>query len=319
MQQPLTSPFSHVSTAEQVSAGLDLSHVHAIVTGATAGLGLETARVLALRGAQVTLLGRNQQAGDAIAKTLQAETGNTNIDMVSVDLNCLQSVTEFGNHINRSGQVVDLLINNAGIMAAPYQRNELGFESQLFINYVSHLLLSEALTPALLKSSAPRIVSLSSLGHHMSPVVLDDLNFENRAYDKWRAYGQSKTATALLAAYLHQQLGAAGVLSTAVHPGSIDTNLSRYLTPEERQAAISGGKSTYKTLQQGAATTLWAATSVLLEGHGGSYLEDCNIAPVVEKPNYQYGVMPYAISLEQANGLVHNVEAALGKPILRKF
>lgn len=313
-QQPLASPFHRDSTAEEVAQGVDLTGKRAIVTGATAGLGLETARVLALRGAQVTLLGRNEASGEAIAAKMQQETGNPHIEMVSVDLKSTASVNKFTQHMLEAGQPLDLLINNAGVMASPYQRCEFGYESQLFINYVGHLLLSTALVPLLLKSSAARVVSLTSLGHHMSPVVLDDLNFEEREYDKWRAYGQSKTATSLLGVYLHERLGEHGIISTAVHPGSIaETNLDRYLSPEEQQAARSAGsQSVWKTLPQGAATTVWAASSPLLDGRGGTYLEDCNVAAVVEKPNFKYGVMPYAVCADTATKLAHQVAADIG-------
>lgn len=312
-QQPLTSPFHRDSTAEEVAQGTDLSGKRAIVTGATAGLGLETARVLALRGAQVTLLARNEASGEAIAARLQEETGNPHIDMVCVDLKSTASIKAFLKLRLAEGQPVDLLINNAGVMASPFQQCEFGYESQLFINYAGHLLLSVGLVPLLLKSSAPRVVTLTSLGHHMSPVVLDDLNYEHREYEKWRAYGQSKTATALLAVYLHDRLGEQGLVSLAVHPGSIaDTNLARYLSPEEQQAARStGSKSVWKTLQQGAATTVWAATSPLLDKLGGTYLEDCNVAAVVDKPNFKYGVMPYAVCSDTAAQLAQRVAADL--------
>lgn len=310
-QQPINSPFNRESTAEEVTQGMDLTGKRAIVTGATAGLGLETARVLALRGAEVTLLARNEASGEAIAARLQQETGNPHIDMACVDLKSSASVNAFVRKEQAEGRPLDLLINNAGVMASPYQQCEMGYESQLFVNYVGHLLLSLGLVPLLLKAAAPRVVTLTSLGHHMSPVVLDDLNYEQREYEKWRAYGQSKTATALLALYLHDRLGAQGVVSLAVHPGSIaDTNLDRYLSPEEQQAARSAGsKSVWKTLQQGAATTLWAATSPLLESLGGTYLEDCNLAALVEKPNFKYGVMAYAVCSDTAARLAERVAA----------
>lgn len=310
-QQPLNSPFHRESTAEEVTQDMDLTGKRAIVTGATAGLGLETARVLALRGAEITLLVRNEASGEAIAARLQQETGNPHIDVACADLKTSASIHAFVRKQQVEGRPLDLLINNAGVMASPFQQCEMGYESQLFINYVGHLLLSLGLVPLLLKAGAPRVVTLTSLGHHMSPVVLDDLNYEQRDYEKWRAYGQSKTATALLAVYLHDRLGEQGLVSLAVHPGSIaDTNLDRYLSPEEQQAARSAGsKSVWKTLQQGAATTLWAATSPLLESLGGTYLEDCNVAALVDKPNFKYGVMPYAVCSETAARLAERVAA----------
>ncbi|WP_439135002.1 SDR family NAD(P)-dependent oxidoreductase [Pseudomaricurvus sp.] len=319
LQQPIASPFTRESNSEDVAAAHDLTGKVAVVTGSTAGLGIETARVLALQGAEVFVIGRNQKNGDNVVERLKSDTGNSQIKMLTMDLNALSSVRDFANQFLDSGKTIDILINNAGVMASPFETTEYGFESQLFVNYVSHLLLSTALAPCLLKSSSPRVVSLTSLGHHMSPVILDDLNFEHREYDKWRAYGQSKTATALLAVYLHDQLGKHGVVSASVHPGVItETSLGRYLSPQEQQAALSASsKSQPKTLSQGAATTLWAATSPLLETHGGSYLEDCNIAAVVEKPNFQYGVLPYAISSEKAEQLVAHVENALGEKLLK--
>lgn len=317
IQQPIFSPFSRESTSEEVTSDQDLTGNLAIVTGATAGLGIETARVLALRGAEVLLLGRNQKKGQEIVEALKIETGNTQVSMMSVDLNSLQSVRNFSSEIVKSGHSVDLLINNAGIMATPFELCEFGFESQLFVNYVSHLVLSSELSPALLKSNQSRIVCLTSLGHHMSSLHLDDLNFDQREYDKWRAYGQSKTATSLLAVYLNNRLKDYGVLATSVHPGVIaETSLGRYLSPEEQQAALAtSSKSKPKTLAQGAATTLWAATSPLLQEYGGTYLEDCNIASVVDKPNFQYGVLPYAICSEKAEALASHVENVLGNKL----
>lgn len=318
MQAPLPSPFDRQSSAQDVAQGIDLTGKHAVITGATAGLGTETARVLARCGAKVTLLGRNQQAGDNLADTIRAQTGNPNVHMRAIDLNQLSEIKIFADNIVQSDSVVDLLINNAGVMAAPLERCEFGFESQLFINYVSHLVLSAALTPALLKSISPRVVSLTSLGHHMSAVDLNDPNFERRKYNKWLAYGQSKTASSLLAVYLHQRLGMEGVISTAVHPGSIEgTNLSRYLSPEEYQAAMSSDNSATKTLEQGAATTVWASTSPLLEQHGGTYLEDCNIAKVIDKPNFKAGVLPYAIAPDTADQLASWTQKLLGNALGR--
>ncbi len=313
MQTPMASPYDQFTCATQVAQGIDLAGKRVLITGATAGIGLETARVLAHQGAKVTLLGRDAKAGKLLTRSLQVATGNPHIDMLELDLSSLASVQSLVDHLLETETCVDLLINNAGVMAKPLERCENGIESQLMINYVSHLLLSVSLMPLLLKSADPRVVTLTSLGHHMSAVHLDDLNFDRRDYHKWKAYGQSKTADSLLAVYLHQRWGAEGLISTAVHPGAImGTKLGRFLSEEEQQVAMLSSKDTEKTLQQGAATTVWAALSPMLVGQGGTYLEDCNVAVVVEKTNFRSGVLPYALCPGTAEQLVHQVESLTG-------
>jgi len=197
---------------------------------------------------------------------------------------------------------IDMLINNAGVMACPFAKTAEGHEMQFGTNHVGHFLATRLLEPAL-KTPGSRIVSLSSRGHHLSPVVFEDLHFESRPYDKWLSYGQSKTANILFAVELERRLSPEGVHAWAVHPGVIMTDLARHLVPEDLEALRArqpGGKMYFKTVEAGAATQVWAATSPALEGRGGEYLEDCNAAVVDDSPQAQAGVRSYALDQEQA-------------------
>ena len=277
---PVTSPFHARSTALDVVSGLDLTGRSAIVTGGGAGIGLETARALASAGARVTLAVRNAEQGRASAERLRAETGNSAIDVGMLDLADLPGVRRFA--ASWGDRPLHLLINNAGVMACPLTRTPQGWESQFATNHLGHFALTNLLWPALSAGSGARVVSLSSTGHKISPIRFDDINFET-GYNKWTAYGQAKTANALFAVQLDALGRGAGVRAFAVHPGGIMTELQRHLPREEMIAAgwmdeAGNVDARFKTPAQGAATSVWAATSPALDGMGGVYCEDCDIA-----------------------------------------
>jgi NAD(P)-dependent dehydrogenase (short-subunit alcohol dehydrogenase family) len=209
-------------------------------------------------------------------------------------------VQDFARAIQSLGRAVDIQICNAGIMATPLAYAPGGVESQLMTNYVGHALLVSLLGSMLRRAGRSRVVSLASLAHQLSPVVFEDLNFRSRPYDKWKAYGQSKTACSLLAVHVSGQMRHDGVTALAVHPGIIVTALGRYLSEEERRHLATRLDGEYKSVKSGAATSVWAATAAELEGHEAAYLEDCQIAQVVREPNNQHGVMPYALDADQA-------------------
>lgn len=297
----ITSRFNRKSTALEVVEGLSLSGRHVVVTGGASGLGLETSRALAQAGATLTLAVRDIAQGDAAATALSGSTGNGRIRVARLDLADLASVRRFADDWLARGEPLHVLINNAGIMACPLARTAQGYESQFATNHLGHFALTRALLPALLKSEAPRVVALSSSGHRLSPVVFDDIHFERRDYNKWKAYGQAKTANALMALHLDTLHAKDGLTANAVHPGGIKTGLSRYITREEMEAmgwvkpgadpkAIPPG---FKTPEQGAATSVWAATAPELQGHGGLYLEDCNEAVPSPEGERRFGYAPH--------------------------
>ncbi len=232
-QKPVNSPFGAHSTAQEVLAGIDLAGRTAIVTGASAGLGFETVRALAKAGARVVMPVRSKEKGEAAAADIRKSTGNAAVETAALDLGDAASVRRFAKDFVASGRALDLLINNAGIMATPERRVGNGFESQFGTNHLGHMLLTCTLVPALLKASRARVVELSSIGHRRSPVNFDDPNFTNRPYDKWEAYGQSKTANSLFAVELNRRLEPKGVFAYAVHPGGIMTELQRDMSQDE--------------------------------------------------------------------------------------
>jgi NAD(P)-dependent dehydrogenase (short-subunit alcohol dehydrogenase family) len=282
-QQPIGSGFGARTTAAEVLAGLDLTGRLAVVTGGYSGLGLETVRALTGAGATVVVParpgGRADFAREALAGAgLDAEVG-------TLDLGDQDSVRAFAEDFLASGRPIDILINNAAIMANPETRLAHGWESQLATNHLGHFTLANLLWPAL--TAAPdgaRVVALSSTGHKRSGVVFDDLMFEHRPYDKWAAYGQAKSANALFAVQLDQLGHDAGVRAFAAHPGGILTPLQRHLSRQEMMdfgwidADGNQLETRFKTPEQGAATSTWAATSPQLDGMGGVYCEDCDVA-----------------------------------------
>ena len=305
------SDFGFESTADEVLEGKDLSGRTAFITGGYSGLGKETARAMAAKGAHVILSGRDQSKLDEAAKEIADETG-AKVDTLAADLASLDSVRKAGAEARDRFDKIDLLINNAGVMACPYSETADGFEMQFGTNHLGHFQLTKELMPLVEKGERQRIVNLSSRGHHIDRVHLDDPNFDNRDYDKWQSYGQSKTANILFTVGLEERFGDKGIHSYALHPGGIMTNLGRHMTEEDmawmrkrmEENAKESGQSPqgFKTIPQGAATTCWAATADELEGKGGVYCEDCHVAEQ-DDTDPTGGVRSYALDKDNANQL----------------
>jgi NAD(P)-dependent dehydrogenase (short-subunit alcohol dehydrogenase family) len=304
MDRIITS-FDARSTAEEVIAGIDLSGRRAIVTGGSSGIGVETARALVAAGADVTLAVRDTAAGQRAAADITATTGSRAVHVDRLDLADEASAAAFAAAWDAP---LDLLINNAGVMALPdLQLSAAGWELQFATNHLGHFALACGLHEALVAAGGARIVSLSSRGHLRSPVVFEDVNFTSRPYDPWLAYGQSKTANVLFAVEANRRWGDAGITANAVHPGAIaETNLSRHMDPEELAALRASGTYTYKTVEQGAATSVLVATSPQLHGVGGRYFEDCNEAVTLDPDDLASsgsGVAAYALDPQAASRL----------------
>jgi NAD(P)-dependent dehydrogenase (short-subunit alcohol dehydrogenase family) len=304
----ITSPFGYRSTALDVVAGLRLEDRFAIVTGATGGIGLETARALAAAGADVTVPARDSARAQAAVGEIRASTGNQHVHAAALDLASLASVRRFADAFLERRKPLHILINNAGVMACPLARTAEGFETQIGTNHFGHFALVSALHPALDRGAPSRVVSLSSTGHRRSDIHFDDINYATRPYDKWEAYGQSKTANALFAVGLTRRWGGRGVHANAVHPGGIMTGLQKHLTREEMLAMgwfDGDGRvhALFKTPEQGASTSVWAAVGAELDGVGGLYLEDCQQAEpwTAEKP--YAGYLPHALAPTSADRL----------------
>jgi NAD(P)-dependent dehydrogenase (short-subunit alcohol dehydrogenase family) len=280
----------------------------AIVTGGASGIGIETVRALAIAGARVVIATRDETKGKAVAATLRKETGNEQIEFQQLDLASLASVQAFVKQFLALRRELYLLINNAGIMAAPLSYTVDGFESQFGTNHIGHFSLAVGLVPALKAGGRARVVSLSSLGHRRSDVHFDDLNFRHRPYDPWLAYGQSKTANVLFAVGMTQRFGAEGINANAVHPGGIMTGLQKHVSHEEQiKIGWIDDKGTqnpnFKSTEQGAATSIWAAVAPELEGLGGRYLENCRIAKPWSDDHPTSGVKSYAVDPKSAERL----------------
>ncbi|WP_421849107.1 SDR family NAD(P)-dependent oxidoreductase [Novosphingobium sp.] len=304
--QPLKTPFGFYSTADEVADGNELTGKQAVITGGAAGIGLETARVLASAGAEVTLAVRRPSAALEVAKRLRHATGNPAIKVRELDLSDLRSVQSF---VRAWTGPIHVLINNAGIMAIPeLERTPQGFELQFGTNYLGHFALTLGLRRFLAAANGARVVSVSSSGHLFSPVLFDDLGFDFVPYTPIGAYGQSKSATALLSVGITQRWRDDGILSNALNPGAISTGLQKHTgglkTPVERR----------KTIEQGASTTVLLAVSSLVDGIGGRYFEDCNEAmQVVKRPtDFTGGYAPYALDAGNAARLWELSEQLIG-------
>ena len=304
-QAPIASPFGMRSTAAEVIAGIDLAGKVALVTGGYSGLGLETVRALAGAGAKVFVAARRPEVA---AKDLAGVAGDVTI--LTLDLSDPASIDAFAADLAAQTAKLDILINNAAIMACPLARDARGFESQFATNHLGHFQMTARIWPLLKAAGAgTRIVVLSSIGHARCGVDLDDPHFEHRAYDKWSAYGQAKSANAQFAVHLDELGKPHGIRAFAVHPGGIKTPLQRHLTMEEQIAMgwfDKDGKANdiFKSVEAGAATSIWCAVSPLLVGQGGVYCEDCNVAALWEEGMAPYsGVRPYAIDREKAAAL----------------
>lgn len=310
----ITSPFGFASTALEVVEEHDLGGRTAIVTGAAGGIGFETARALAAAGAHVTLAVRDLAAGEAAAERLNAELAGLacagKVGAGRLDLANLAAVAGFAEAWGE--RPLDLLVNNAGVMACPLGYTVDGLEMQIGVNHFGHFLLSLLLVRSLMNAAqdgrASRVVSLSSIAHRRSAVDFDDPHYRRRPYDKWSAYGQSKTANALFAVGFNGRFADLGVNANAVMPGGIMTGLQRHLEGGEMTALgwldeNGATRSGFKTTEQGAATSVWAAVGSELEGHGGLYLEDCAQALPWSPEHPLNGVCPHALDPEAAERL----------------
>ncbi|UXY31420.1 SDR family NAD(P)-dependent oxidoreductase [Streptomyces sp. HUAS TT20] len=298
-QHKIGSGFGAESTAEDVLRGIDLSGRIAIVTGGYSGLGLETTRALTGAGAHVVVPARRPDTAR------EALTGIDGVELDELDLGDLDSVRDFAERFLASGRQIDFMIDNAGIMACPETRVGPGWEAQFATNHLGHFALVNRLWPAIAPGGA-RVVSVSSRGHHFSGIRWDDIHWR-RGYDKWEAYGQAKTANALFAVHLDTLGRDFGVRAFSLHPGGIITPLQRHLPRAEMvergwidEQGNPLNPEGFKTPQQGAATQVWAATSPQLDGMGGVYLEDCDIAEPAPADGERTGVMDWATDPEQA-------------------
>jgi NAD(P)-dependent dehydrogenase (short-subunit alcohol dehydrogenase family) len=308
--------FGHDTTTEQVLEGIDLTGRRAIVTGASGGLGAETARALASRGAAVTLAARNPEKAQGVADSIRESTGNSQLDVGTLELLDPESVRGFAKTWLADHGELNILVNNAGIMACPLERNARGWEMQFATNHLGHFLLTCLLVPALRAGTPARIVNLSSGGHRFGSVDFEDPNFERREYDKWSSYGQSKTANILFSVELTKRLATDGITANAVHPGVIMTELARHLQEadmETLQSRAPKGGLRFKPVEAGAATSVWAATSPDLEGRSGLYLEDCRIGLPAEEAGETGGYADYAVDPENAARLWKLSEQILGE------
>lgn len=309
LQAPIHSEFGPETTAKEVLGNGDLKGKIALVTGGYSGIGLATSRVLAEAGATVIVPARTPE------KARTAVAGIPNVELDVVDLMDPASIDGLAQRLLASGRPLHILINNAGIMATPLRRDARGYESQFATNHLGHFQLTVRLWPALKRAGSARVVAISSRGHRLGGVDLDDPNFERRVYDEWKAYAQSKSANVLFAVALDQRGRSQGVRTFAVHPGLVpETDLGRDLSIEERgpkpvkdehgRPVSNEHTVRFKTVEQGAATSVWCATSPQLDGRGGVYCEDCDIAEAVPADSLKpTGVRPWAIDPDLAERL----------------
>jgi len=319
----MAGSFGAESTTDEVLAGVDLSGKRILVTGVSAGLGVETARVLAAHGAQVVGAARDLGKARRATEVVLADAKNGGgLELVELDLASLKSVRACADALVAAGRPFDLVICNAGVMACPKGMTADGFETQFGTNHLGHFVLVNRI--ATLFKPGSRLVNLSSSGHRFSDVNLDDPNFEHTEYTEFGAYGRSKTANVLFAVEFDRRHKDKGVRATAVHPGGIQTELGRYMTPEviaammksiEEANAKSGGANefSWKTIPQGAATTIWAGVVAPAEEVAGKFCEDCHVAALVDDASFRGGVRSYALDPDNAKALWAKSEEMVGE------
>jgi NAD(P)-dependent dehydrogenase (short-subunit alcohol dehydrogenase family) len=315
--------FGATSTTDEVLEGVDLRGKRVLVTGVSAGLGVETARTLTAHGAQVVGAARDLDKARGATQAVRAQAANGGgLELVALDLASLASVRACADALTGAGKPFDLVIANAGVMACPKSRTSEGFETQFGVNHLGHFVLVNRIA-SLLKPGS-RLVNLSSAGHRFSDVDLDDPNFEQTPYSELVAYGRSKTANILFAVEFDRRHKADGVRATAVHPGRIQTTeLGRYMTPAIRQwlsdqvSAANSGLSqpafSWKTIPQGAATSMWSGVVASADEVGGRYCEDCHVAELVAGGEILDGVRVYALNPDRAKALWAMSEAMVGE------
>jgi NAD(P)-dependent dehydrogenase (short-subunit alcohol dehydrogenase family) len=295
------------TTAEEVAGDIDLTGKTIVLTGGSAGLGVETARVLAAHGAKIVSVVRDEAKGRAAADTIRESVPKADIELAVLDLFDLDSVRRGADEIAKRFSRIDRLINNAGVMACALGRTAQGLDTQLGTNHLGHFVLTARLMPLVLAGSPSRIVNLSSAGHRLSPFRFEDPFFEKDPYDKWLAYGQAKTANVLFTIALEKRFKDRGVHAYAVHPGAIRTELGRHMDENDIKDLMSrrpqNAPMKFKGVPQGAATTVWAATAPELEGRGGIYCEDCQVAERVADASVAHGILPWALDMQAADRL----------------
>jgi NAD(P)-dependent dehydrogenase (short-subunit alcohol dehydrogenase family) len=298
--------FGAESTADEVLEGVDLKGKRVLVTGVSAGLGVETARSIVAHGGTVVGTARDLNK----ARQALAQAGNPSVELVEMDLASLSSVRKAADDLLKRAKPFDVIIANAGVMACPQGKTQDGFETQFGTNHLGHFVFVNRLVP-LLKSGA-RVVTLSSAGHQISDVDIEDPNFERTPYQAFTAYGRSKTANILYAVALDSRLKGRGVRATSIHPGGIQTELGRHMTPElveQMMARIAKAASTqghafrFKSVPQGSATSVWSGFVGAADAVGAHYCEDCHVCEVNDDTNSRVGVRSYALNLAHANDL----------------
>jgi NAD(P)-dependent dehydrogenase (short-subunit alcohol dehydrogenase family) len=318
--------FGRDTTTDEVLEGVDLSGRRFVITGAAGGLGRESARALASHGASLTLLARSTEKADGAVAEVCAMVPGADLEPGVADLGDLGSIRNFADAYLAGHDAFDVLINNAGVMACPFGHTADGFETQFGTNHLGHFLLTALLYPALRAGLQPRVVTLTSAGHSRADVDLEDPNFEHTEYVPWVAYGQAKTANALFARELARRAGPSGLQSFSVHPGGIITELGRHLTDDlinemvefsrRRSAATSDEEGPrdihFKTVEAGAATQVWAATTSDLADHNGAYLANCGLGVLGADPGVN-GFMPYLLDDEHAAALWELSEQMVGQ------
>jgi NAD(P)-dependent dehydrogenase (short-subunit alcohol dehydrogenase family) len=328
------SDFGPKTATDEVLDGVDVTGRRVVITGAATGLGRESARVLAAHGATVTVLARSEERAAGAKAEIEALVPGATVESGVVDLGDLTTIRSFADTYLESHEAIDVLINNAGVMACPFGHTVDGFETQFGTNHLGHFRLTSLLSPALLRGTNPRVVTLSSAGHSRADIDLVDPNFETTEYSAWVAYGQSKTANALFARELARRAGPAGLLSFSVHPGVIITDLGRHLNDElmndmaafaqarTEAAAVAAGSPSdeppnqgmqFKSVEAGAATQVWAATALELVDHNGAYLADCGVGVLGADPGAN-GYLPYLLDDDHAAALWDLSQQFVGGP-----
>ena len=317
----MSGPFGATSTTDEVLEGVDLSGKRILVTGVSAGLGVETARVLAAHGAKVVGAARDlAKARRATEEVVAQAAHGGGLELVELDLASLASVRACADALVADGRKFDLVIANAGVMACPKGETSDGFETQFGTNHLGHFVLVNRI--ASLMKPGSRLVNLSSSGHRFADVDLEDPNFAHTPYAEFVAYGRSKTANILFAVEFDRRHREAGVRATAVHPGGIQTELGRYMTAEVRETLIASINAnqpqgapafSYKSIPQGAATSVWAGVVAPADAVAAHFCEDCHVAEIVDDPGLRAGVRAYALDPEHAKALWAKSEELVGE------